>query len=182
MDVVDPGLLIGKKVYLREMSEEDAPYIVSWRNDPEIKKWMFNQEILTLENHYKWFIKFKPNRIDFIICDKKTDQPIGTVNFVNIRKDEAEAGKMLGDKKYWGGGYAKEAFIIWLNIGFNAWGFKRITVKTKKNNIVNIGLNKKLGFIEAKISKLRLKPGNFEEEVVEMEISKSIFNERNLNG
>ena len=47
------------------MSEEDAPYIVEWRNDPEIKKWMFNQEEITIESHLNWFRKDLPT--DLII-------------------------------------------------------------------------------------------------------------------
>ena len=68
---------------------------------------------------------------------------------------------MLGDKKYWGGGYAKEAFILWLNYGFNFLKIKNIYVQTKINNKSNIGLNMNLGFIENKIMKNKISKEDF---------------------
>ena len=137
----------GEKVFLREMTRDDADYIVKWRNDPAIQKWMFNRDHITKEGHLRWF-ENRENRIDFMICEVRSDKPIGTVNFTNIEKQKAEAGKMLGDKSYWGGGYAKEAFILLLNIGFNDLGFTEIYIKTMSQNKPNIGLNLKLGFNE----------------------------------
>ncbi len=140
-------IIYGERIYLRKMIEDDASFIVEWRNDPEIKKWMFNQEELTIEKHLEWYKKQNASkRIDYIICDTKNNQCIGTVNFINIKGSQAEAGKMLGNKNYWGGGYAKEAFRLWLNHGFDDLGFKKISVRTMINNNPNIKLNEKLGF------------------------------------
>jgi diamine N-acetyltransferase len=139
--------IMGERVYLRKMTEDDALTVVQWRNDPQIKKWMFNQNELSVESHVTWYKKQKySNRHDFIICDRITGKGIGTVNFINIKGRQAEAGKMLGNSNYWGAGYAKEAFRIWLNYGFVELGFEKIYVKTMKNNTPNIKLNKKLGF------------------------------------
>lgn len=138
---------MGERVYLRPMVEDDASYVVKWRNDPSIRKWMFNQELLTVESHLKWFFnKDNSNRFDYIICDKATNNPIGTLNFTNIENDTAEAGKMIGNKDYWGKGYAKESFILWLKYGFEKIGLSKIYVRTMVNNIPNIKLNEKLGF------------------------------------
>lgn len=177
MKKIDPALLMGKRIFLREMTERDAPYLVSWRNDPEIKKWLFRQETLTVSDHIHWFKKNKPDRVDYIICDKEAKKPIGTVNYINISEKEAEAGKMLGDKSYWGGGYAKEAFKIWLTIGFEVFGFEKIKVKTMLANNNNIGLNKKLGFIDTGQTKIQISPGNVKEVLI-MEINKRAFYEK----
>ena len=137
----------GERIYLRQMREEDAPYVVKWRTDPEIRKWMFNQEELTMESHMNWFRqRSQSNRVDFVICNKITNECIGTLNVINIENQRAEAGKMLGNKEYWGRGYAKEAFRLWLNYGFENLGFKKIYVRTMINNTPNIKLNEKLGF------------------------------------
>lgn len=140
-------ILYSDRIYLRKMIKDDASSIVEWRNDPEIKKWMFNQEDLTIEKHLEWHKKqIASNRIDYMIYDIKNKQCIGTVNFINIKGGQAEAGKMLGNKNYWGGGYAKEAFRLWLNHGFDNLRFKKISVRTLINNIPNIKLNENLGF------------------------------------
>lgn len=142
-----PEMIKGKRVYLRPMCEADASYIVKWRNDPEIKKWMFNQQDLTIEGHLNWFHSLDFNeRLDYIICDLKSDTPIGTVNFVDINQGSAEGGKMLGNKDYWGGGYAKEAFLLWLKFGFYQLKLKKIFIRTMATNQANIKLNERLGF------------------------------------
>ena len=35
-----PELVRGKHVFLREMEERDAPYIVEWRNHPDTAQWL----------------------------------------------------------------------------------------------------------------------------------------------
>lgn len=164
----------GDKVFLREITVDDAEFIVKWRNDPAIQKWMFNQEIITKKGHLSWFKK-RENRIDYMICEVESSKPIGTVNYINVEEHKAEAGKMLGDKNYWGGGYAKEAFILWLNIGLNDLGFDEIYVKTMSHNKPNIGLNRKLGF-EEKERRLKEITGNQKIEELVMSIDKKKFN------
>lgn len=164
----------GVNVFLREMTTGDAEFIVKWRNDPAIQKWMFKQDELTIEGHLNWFKK-RENRIDYIICEAKVGKPIGTLNYINIEDKRAEAGKMLGDKNYWGGGYAKEAFILWLNIGFNELGFDEIYVKTMGHNKPNIGLNRKLGFTEKERRTKKITDNQNIEELV-MSVNKKIFN------
>lgn len=166
--------LTGEKVFLREMKYEDAQFIVKWRNDPEIQKWMFNQNDITVDEHLSWFNK-RENRIDYVICSTLEGKPIGTVNFINIEGRRAEAGKMIGEKEFWGGGYAKEAFILWLNIGFHDLKFDEIYVKTMSHNKPNIGLNNKLGFIEKERMNKEISNGK---KIIELEmtINKSKFN------
>ncbi len=139
--------IFGDRVFLRKMTEDDGSDIVRWRNDPEIKKWMFNQNELSIHGHVEWLRQQKnSNRLDYMICDRTTKEGIGTVNFINIEGNQAEAGKMLGNKDYWGAGYAKEAFRLWLNHGFLNLGFKKIYTRTIINNTPNIKLNEKIGF------------------------------------
>ncbi|PKG43443.1 GNAT family N-acetyltransferase [Psychroflexus sp. MES1-P1E] len=156
---INRNYFYGDKVYLREMTLEDMPYILKWRNDPDIKKWMFIQNDITIEEHLKWF-KTRKDRLDYIICDKSNDKPIGTVNFSNIQSKKPEAGKMLGDKSYWGGGYAKDAFSLWLAFGFNKLLFEKIMIKTMANNHANIFLNEKLGFRKIKSVKINISNDN----------------------
>ena len=174
---IDPVYLIGDRVCLREMTEADALNIVAWRNDPEIRKWMFNQDVLTLESHLRWFRRSKSDRVDYVICERENHQPIGTVNYTNIGKNEGEAGKMLGDKTYWGRGFAKEAFLLWLRIGFTVFGFKRIYIRTIADNAANIILNQKIGFEISGETKMEI-DGNLTVNVLTMELSRENFHER----
>jgi len=175
---IESRYLIGNKVFLRPMQESDAPHIVSWRNDSAIKRWMFNQQEITIEGHLEWFRKPKSNRFDYIIGDILNNQPIGTVNFINVEENKAETGKMIGNKNYWGGGFAKEAFIMWLNIGFKVFNFDLIEAKTMIENVNNIGLNQKIGFKKQKYEKVKISSDKIADVLI-MTISKSDFYEKN---
>ncbi len=141
-------VLRGERVMLRPMREEDAEWIVRWRNDPEIRKWLFSTDPLTVQSHLRWFRRPKADRLDFVICLRESERPIGTVNFINIdfQNAKAEAGKMLGDRTQWGKGLATEAFRLWLAFGFERLGLSYIYVRTLSINHRNIKLNERLGF------------------------------------
>ena len=157
-------LLESDRVRLRPMKEEDAGLIVKWRNDPEIRKWLFSTTPMTVPSHLKWFHKPKADRLDFIICLKDPEIPIGTVNYINIdfQNFKAEAGKMLGDRSQWGKGLAKEAFLLWLKFGFKQLSLRCIYVQTKVENINNIKLNERMGF------KIKKSLKTMDERVVDM--------------
>lgn len=165
-------IIYGKRVFLRPMLLDDAEYIVRWRSDPEILVNIFAREPLTLESHLKWFQSPRENRLDYVICLNDTEKQIGTLNFTNIDREnlKAEAGKMLGDKSIWGKGLAKEAFILWISFGFRELGLNRIYVRTLSTNQTNIGLNKRLGFVEEGLLREDYKYGDKYFDVVVMSI------------
>ncbi len=177
--VTQGKILYGKRVFLRPMLLEDAEHVVRWRSDPEILANIFAREPLTLESHLKWFQSPREGRLDYIICLKETERPIGTVNLTNIdyQNLKAEAGKMLGDKSTWGKGLAKEAFILWISFGFREMGLNRIYVRTLSTNQRNIELNKKLGFKTKRILREGYKNEEGFLDVVVMSILRSEANE-----
>lgn len=162
------------RLILREMNDQDGEYIVQWRNDPYINKWMFDQQKITLKSHNDWFrTKDRDIRIDYIIEDRSTGNPIGTLNFKNLESGKAEAGKMLGNREYWGKGFAKEAFGAWVDFGFNVLQLKEIYIYTQSENVGNIALNSKLGFVKSE----EIKSNNAEQglEFIKMTLSLSDF-------
>ena len=47
-------LIRGKHVFLREMEDRDAPYIVEWRNHPDTRQWLTSWTEVTEESHLRW--------------------------------------------------------------------------------------------------------------------------------
>ena len=164
----------GERVMLRPMEEGDAELVVKWRNDPEISKWLFAAEPITLESHLAWFRHPKADRLDFVICLRESQRPIGTVSYTNIDSinAKAEAGKMLGDRKLWGKGLAQEAFRLWLAFGFAQLGFEYIYVRTLAANYNNIKLNGKLGFQAERVLKREYQRGDELFDVVVMGLTR----------
>ncbi|KHN54692.1 UDP-4-amino-4,6-dideoxy-N-acetyl-beta-L-altrosamine N-acetyltransferase [Pectobacterium fontis] len=66
---------------LRPVTESDAEIVWRWRNHPEIKRWMFNQNEIELEDHKKWLFNQlkKTDRFFFIYVHNGIE--CGLVNF-----------------------------------------------------------------------------------------------------
>jgi RimJ/RimL family protein N-acetyltransferase len=61
---------------------------------------------------------------------------------------------MIGDRKEWGKGIAKEASERIIDYCFNSLNLKKLNLGVKKNNLNAIRLYKKLGFTIENSSKL----------------------------
>jgi len=71
-------------VNFSELSYEEKVMILSWRNDPNIRKWMRNQEEIPLQNHLDFIkaLKNKNDRCYFVV--KVKDEYIGVIDFTEI--------------------------------------------------------------------------------------------------
>ncbi|MCX6355548.1 MAG: GNAT family N-acetyltransferase [Candidatus Aureabacteria bacterium] len=167
-------ILTGEKVAIRPMREDDSGTVVRWRNDPEIRRWLFKQKTLTLDAHLDWFRSPKPDRLDFIICLRETGQPIGTLSFstIDLARGMAEAGNMIGERAFQGKGLMTEAFALWIAFGFERLGLTRIYLRTMESNQRAKRLNEKLGFIREKTIPGGHQVGGVSEGVVVMGLSR----------
>jgi len=76
------------------LDEELIKKIWQWRNAPEIRAYMYNKEIIPLENHLR-FVQSLRNRDDVAYwLVRKGEDPIGVSNLtdINIEESSAELG------------------------------------------------------------------------------------------
>lgn len=68
-------------IELRVAEEIDSRKIFEWRNHPRIRESSRNSDVISWENHQKWFfsVTSDPNRI--LVIGYKRDLPIGVVRF-----------------------------------------------------------------------------------------------------
>ena len=86
----------------------------------------------------------------FAIVDEATNLHIGNITLHSIDwvHRTAEMGTMIGNKEFWGKGYATEARSLLITCAFSRWGLRKITVGNVEGNQASISSNKKLGFQE----------------------------------
>lgn len=140
--------LIGEKVILRPIAVADAPRFVKWFNDPAVHRFLIRRK-LTLKEELKW-IKGLPkdkNSVHFAI-DTRDGVHIGSVglNDVNKRDGFAVFGIVIGDKRYWGKRYGREAMRLILDYGFRRLKLHRIELDVYDYNARGIKLYRRLGF------------------------------------
>ena len=71
-------------ISLRDIVPGDRDMILSWRNLPEIRKYMYTDHLITLEEHEAWFQRIMNDPTStywIIVCDS---EDVGLVNLYSI--------------------------------------------------------------------------------------------------
>ncbi len=140
----------GEKIYLRPMGREDTDRIVRWRNNPRVRNNFIYQKPFTREGHLNW-IRTKVDTgeaIQFIICEKKTDRPVGSVYFRDISREHhrAEYGIFIGEDDAAGKGIGSEVCRLACQYGFEEEGWHKIILRLLSGNTAAYRSYEKAGF------------------------------------
>ncbi|NOQ31664.1 MAG: GNAT family N-acetyltransferase [Helicobacteraceae bacterium] len=117
---------------------------VSWLNTKEVVE--FNRHGVFPNNDLKTkeYINSVQQSVYCIVLamiDKDSQKHIGNIAIQNIDfiNSNADVSIMIGDKVFWGKGYAYEAYEVIINHAFNTLNLHKIYIGTSENNI---GMNK----------------------------------------
>ncbi len=148
-------VLYTKRLKLIPLSKKNILELYFLRNKIIRNKMIFKESnLLSKTEHMKWFQNYNAKkRIDYLIFEKKAKIFIGAMHF-KIKKDELEIGKFISNPLFLGKNYGFEAANKWIKFGINELGYKKIIAITSKKNVININLNKKLGFKTTKYNNL----------------------------
>ena len=143
-------VILGDKVRIRAICEEDAPLIVRWRNCPSVRNNLYTQTELTVEQHLAWYRDkvLRGSCAQFIIVVNPGDRPIGTVFLKEIdqHSHKAEYGIFIGEEDARSKGYGTEACRLMVRFGFETLGLNRIYLTVFSDNLRGIGSYRKVGF------------------------------------
>lgn len=141
----------GEKVYLRLMTVEDTDRIVAWRNNPRVRKNFIYQRPFTKEGHREWIEKrVKTGEvIQFVICERETDRPVGSVYFRDINREHrrAEYGIFIGEDDAVGRGIGSEVCKLACRYGFEVEKWHKIMLRVFSDNQAAIRSYEKAGFM-----------------------------------
>ena len=122
---------------------------VNWLNDPEIYKYLDNGGSYTYNSLFDYLTKNTEQPIFFwAVIIKEDNTHIGNIKVdpINKRNRTGEFGILMGDKKKWGQGYAKEATKAVIDYCFKVLELRKITLGVIKDNIGAVKLYQNLGF------------------------------------
>ncbi|MBI2108562.1 MAG: GNAT family N-acetyltransferase [Parcubacteria group bacterium] len=162
--------LLGKKVYLRPMTAEDVHTLKKWLNDPDVTKYLdmttpfmrgIQQDIIgnnsLLLQH------------TFITVVKDTEEPIGFGRLQEISEVDKNAKflQVIGEKKYWGCGFAFDARMLLLYYAFNTLKLIKVYGRVYRENARMLNQAKKAGArIEGVLEKHKFRDGKFHDLVL----------------
>ena len=143
--------LIGERIYLRPLDEEDLDRCLRWINDPEVLHTLGRRFPMSrtlekewLAGHYK-----SEKRFSFAIVLKDGDRHIGNCGFNDIDYVNRKAvfGILIGEKDQWGRGYGPEAARLVVDYGFKQLGMHRISLEVYSHNTRAQRAYEKVGFV-----------------------------------
>src|SRR5680860_930391 len=143
-------------INIRTHKRIDIPFRLKWLNNPKVNKYIGDElgQRTTLAKQEKWFNDYQKdkNKIFFtILFDNK---PICLVGLSNISKQNGNADLfiMIGDDKFRGKGFGKEAMKWIIEYGFKKLKLYKINLGVIEDNKVAVRLYKKLEFkVEGKM-------------------------------
>ncbi|TVR77524.1 MAG: N-acetyltransferase [Chitinophagaceae bacterium] len=123
---------------------------VNWMNDPEVNAYLESGGDYTLDKLNEFLLNVEKSSILFwAIHIKENGKHIGNIKIdpINFRHKYGEYGIMMGEKKEWGKGYAKEASLSVIMYCFSKdIDLRKVNLGVRSNNESAVQLYKKLGF------------------------------------
>ena len=131
---------------LREMSIRDLANVLSWRNQPEVRKYMYTQHEISLPEHEKWFEKVKNDHSKRYLIAVDGEKDVGLINFTEIDEKNGTA--------YWGfysadltlKGVGRRMEITALKYAFENLKLRKLNCEVLSSNPKVILLHRRNGF------------------------------------
>ncbi|MGH4121109.1 GNAT family N-acetyltransferase [Clostridium sp.] len=146
------NLLIGEKVKLTSINEEDIPEIQKWHTDVEFMRYYdvvsaIPKDVEEVKEIISDIRKCSTGYI-FAIKNLEHKEFVGITGFENIAWNNGTAIIYIGigEEKHRGRGYAKEALSLTMEFGFEELNLHRIELTVLEYNETAIKLYEKLGF------------------------------------
>lgn len=142
-------ILETNRLYLREITPDDAEQAYLLNLDPEVVKYTGDvafksiDEAKTFLENYNHFKKYGYGR--WAVIDKTNDEFLGWCGLKYTEDlDEIDIGFRFF-KRHWNKGFATESAKACIEIGFNKFGIKTIVGRAMKANTGSIKVLEKIG-------------------------------------
>ena len=143
--------IVASRILLRILKLKDVNLrYVNWLNDAEVNKFLevrFKKHtIATTKTFVREMLSDPCNDLYGIFI--LNGEHIGNIKLgpINRRYQTAQISLFIGDKRYWGKGYATEAILALTRHGFKKLGLKRIEAGCYNSNIGSINAFLKAGY------------------------------------
>ena len=68
---------------LRLLEDKDLTMVLAWRNSDRVRSNMFNNHIITMDEHLAWFSRLRQKKNDVCLIFEWQGKPVGALNFVD---------------------------------------------------------------------------------------------------
>ena len=140
-------MIIGKKVILRPLRDEDAPFFAHWYNNPEVMFECGFHEPTTLEAELEYIRKTHDDAEWYAVTDT-SGKLVGITGLLRMWPHWhcTDMSIIIPNPADQGKGYGAEAVRLMLDRAFNHHGFNRVAIGVVGLNTPALAFYEKIGF------------------------------------
>ena len=154
-------MFTGRKIVLQKPAKEDAYYFQKWFMNKAFRHWYDSYMSVSLDMIEDQICQTKDvtdpsaERVDFVVKNKRTGEPIGIASIKDIDRQNghAEIALGIGDEQNRLAGFGVDLMIVLADVVFYHFGFEKCYSKVNDNN--RLGLKSALSFGFTAEGKLR---------------------------
>lgn len=126
----------------------DLPLTLTWRNNPEVRKWFKNSEKIKPQDHLEWFNSYSKKTDDYVFLAEVNNKTVGqlAVYNININTKSAEVGRFIASPAIKGTGIMKRVMHEFIHSIFMEFSLNELQLYVYDNNEVAINIYKDIGF------------------------------------
>lgn len=134
---------------LENVGRNEIKRVWEWRNADHIRPFMNHDEIIPLEDHYRWLESVDKDTSKLVKLCFYNEKPIGLVNFsqIDLKNKTCDWGLYIGDKSS-PRGSGKIMGILALDLIFNEGQMRKCCAQILDFNRKSLSYHQKLGFAE----------------------------------
>lgn len=148
--------LMGHRCALGPLQEEQLPPHVGYLNDPEVHRFLRIRPPFSLDQQSSWLNRMRLSETDFVAGIYTKDPENDSVTFVGVNglhnidlvDQTAWSGTVIGDKRYWGHGIARESKLLQLGHAFNVLKLRWVWSSAVRENHRSRRFLRKAGYIQ----------------------------------
>ena len=161
-----------QRIYLRALEPDDYKVSIKWRKDDDIWNMLGGTKYYVSEAYEKSWVEkaiFDTKELRLAICLKESNKYIGNVYMtdINMINRSCHSHILIGERDFWGKGYACEALRLAINYMFKERNINRIQANILESNIASLKMHKKCGYkIEGLLREAVYKAGKYHNQYV----------------
>lgn len=130
---------------VRKVTEQDLPMVLAWRNNAEVRRYMFTQHEISLDEHRSWFANASLDPSRSLLIVEEAGQAIGYVQFSKVEEGGiADWGFYVRPDAPKGSG--RKLGTMALNHAFGPLKLHKVCGQAIASNQASIAFHQRLGF------------------------------------
>ena len=131
---------------IRKVTEQDLPMVLAWRNHAEVRRYMFTQHEISLDEHRNWFAKASRDHSRCLLIVEEDKQAIGYVQFSKV-EDGGVADWGFYARPDAPKGTGRKLGVMALNHAFGPLKLHKVCGQAIASNQTSIAFHQRLGFV-----------------------------------